>query len=731
MRSKILIAVSTVALVLVPTFWKVLASTGPTVTVAVQATDPGGFPLHYTWKTTDGTITKVDAASTTWVLPNGPGLHFAYVLVFDNHGGYTERRVAVNTDTIGTPPVIPPPVTWSAPTAAAQVGDYYRAWATNGSTFKGPDAVPAYVPSAKVFVKDTVTGTRFPASGTISADFKGQYIVPGLPAGHTFTASCSFDGGTTFVNCTSGPNQPTNFSMPPAPETAWTDYLPLFTSIAWPPSQSYNGSLVLNDGNPCGTVNEFFNIHSTGTATLRNASGATLATSPLNANAIWSLPFKSTAASVLLQCESAPAITVTVSNTSGGDYGQSVITTVSDPVVSNMTATFNGTQVGTFLPPPSGFPSDIVPLSDAFLAEKGLDSQVSTCRYYLAIGAVKTCDASGNFTGDINFEDWKRQVKIDKYATTTVYTATYVNKADLNLTRNHHSVSYGPNQTAGYVCNYLGYTFANNNQFLVPTQTAVNTAVANSAAGKNLVACVAMDWSITTGVNGGKAFTRFLIFGPSGQLLPSVNLDGRREKFVPGTCVVCHGGDHYAGQFPAAAGVGKANIGAHFLPYDIGNFLFSTVTGFRQVDEEASIFHLNQNVLNAGPPVQESELINGWYASGQTQNLNFLPASWTGRPAPEISFYQNVQAHSCRGCHITMIEDYDWEHRNNVGLFMDPATVCYGASEGWRGHSMPNSLVTMNRFWLSSGNTVGIPDQVAIFNQFPGLPGGASCQLQP
>jgi hypothetical protein len=106
MRMKVVSLCLAAAICVVPAFWKVLAANGPTVTVAVQATDPGGFALHYQWKSTDGTITNVNAASTTWVLPPGPGIHFAYVLVSDTHGGYTERRVAVNTDTIGTPPVI-------------------------------------------------------------------------------------------------------------------------------------------------------------------------------------------------------------------------------------------------------------------------------------------------------------------------------------------------------------------------------------------------------------------------------------------------------------------------------------------------------------------------------------------------------------------------------------------------------------------------------------------------
>ena len=75
---------------------------GPTVRVGVQATDASGATLHYQWKSTDGSINNVDSPTTLWTLPAGPGIHFAYVLVSNGLGGYTERRILVNTDTIGT-----------------------------------------------------------------------------------------------------------------------------------------------------------------------------------------------------------------------------------------------------------------------------------------------------------------------------------------------------------------------------------------------------------------------------------------------------------------------------------------------------------------------------------------------------------------------------------------------------------------------------------------------------
>jgi len=372
--------------------------------------------------------------------------------------------------------------------------------------------------------------------------------------------------------------------------------------------------------------------------------------------------------------------------------------------------------VGTFLPPATGLPSDIIKGSDFFLAEKGLDTRLGACQYYRMIGAVTGCDASGNFTGSISYDQWERQVKIGPYVSgATQYSATYVNKVDLNLTRQHISVSYSSTNTAAVVCNHLGPA--------TDSQTDINTAIANAVAGKNLVACVAMDYMVHTGVNGNQPFVRFMIFGPSGQLLPSINLDGRREKFVPGTCVVCHGGDHYAGKFPQTGTL--ANVGGHFLPYDTGNFEFSTTAGLTELNQEQQIYFLNQNVLKAGPTQAEKDLIAGWYGTGQVLNKTYVPASWSTQSTAATNFYKNVYARSCRTCHVAMVEGYNFDHYANLtpgGPFYrgsDPATdvgvtVC-GGDQVNRAHTMPNSLVTFNRFWSTYKTANDQPTQLTQF----------------
>jgi hypothetical protein len=383
---------------------------------------------------------------------------------------------------------------------------------------------------------------------------------------------------------------------------------------------------------------------------------------------------------------------------------------------------------------------------------KGLDTRLSGCLYYKAIGAVKKCDPEGNFLREeaVSFEDWKRAVKIDQYAPpgTQQYRAVFVNRVDLNLTRDHHSVSYphsapypdatGP--TAGYVCNHMGPTFD-------PTgsspnhQNDVDTAVDNAVAGKNLVACVAMDYTIAPSVNDGMPFTRFLIFGPSGDLLPSVNLDGRGEKFPPGTCTVCHGGNKYAGKFPED-GTGTADLEAHFLPFDIGNFEFSKRPGWPALTKEAqqeAIYQLNQNVLKTNANTAERELISGWYPNPRIhmQNQDFAPpelmdANFMGFK----DFYQNVIARSCRTCHIAQRDELSIRDLNfsepgvNVGSFngqpqppnpRKPGAlsssilrelVCGDTNDLVRAYAMPNSKVTFDLFWRSRGTATDQPQKV-------------------
>jgi hypothetical protein len=730
---------------------------GRTVRVSVTAMDSSGGRLHYRWRSTDGSIADVNLPATTWKLPPGPGLHYAHVLVSNGRGGYTERRVAVNTDdkpwadlseveSDEASSLAPPP-------AAEQVGDYLRGFVVSGNVYEAltdasgnPYALyhDVYTPDVRVALQDPTTGARYPAHGGVATNSRGEYVIPGVPrapSGQVYpvNVNCSTDKGRTFEQCV---QYATN------PETVMLDTAtPNFSDVAPFSLSNFTiaGTLVLGDGSPCGVQNELFGVHSFASATLLDASGTRLA-GPVRVNEFgdFALPQVVGAAAISLLCESAPIspVTSTPTGIANGDGGFTMLRGISAPVVTGMRVIWEGHSIGKFLPPPTSsdpahpFASDILKRSDGYLASKGVDSRRSACQYYKAIGAVAGCDVHGNFVGAVlSYGAWQRSQSIGPYAKrgTPQYQATFINQADLNLTRQHTSISYGPQETAAVVCNHLGPPVDTPEQLLKPLGADVETAILNATQGKNLVACVAMDYQSWPGVNGGEPFVRFLIFGPSGALLPSVNLDGRSEKFVPGTCVVCHGGDHYQGKFPED-GSGFANIGGHFLPYDTGNFEFAKQQpGLGESDQRESIYHLNQTVLWTGPTQAERDLIKGWYSNPALPphklDPNYVPDRWQ-TPQAYKDFYLHVIARSCRTCHAGMIEAYNFDQESNIDqsshqspLFpKDPdndlhRAICGGKKEFVRDYMMPNSLVTYNRLWASNGTS---DDQVAYMKAYLG-----------
>jgi hypothetical protein len=374
-----------------------------------------------------------------------------------------------------------------------------------------------------------------------------------------------------------------------------------------------------------------------------------------------------------------------------------------------------------------------------------IDTPTSACLYYKVIGAVdvSTDCTTGNFVNPITFEQWKQAVKIGQYAVNGQKedVAHFINQVDLNLTRDHHMISYGPTQLAGYVCNHAGpVPTADDTTGLFPTQPEIDALLKDIKRNQHLIACVAMEFSVDVVFTGsvplvGMPFTKFWIFDQNGLLTSKVNLDGRGDKFVPGVCTACHGGKfsyETAGQFDPANSP-KGDLGAHFLPFDMANFAF----GSRVSDDhrEAEIFKLNMNVYNTentrttpnsvGPQnasvASDSivQLIKGWYGDVTTNNVaptfntSFTAPLWQDTLAHQ-QIYQDVIAHSCRTCHVAM---------DNVALDVNIPTAFAGEAQDpvCVTHLMPNSLVTFDRFWLSGQMTPPVPGQPAGAPQQPSL----------
>lgn len=713
----------------------------PTVQISVAASGQSGDTLSYQWGSTDGVIQNVNSSQTTWTAPFGPGLHFVYVMVSNGKGGYTEGRIAVNTDNIGGPDLIPPAMQYQAPADSGPSGVPFRIFVTDAPSAPNPPLVNMAAPNVVATVGDA----------TLTTDNKGSVAFQNLPVntntGLVFSFTFPGVGGAYSVNAqyTVFADSSSNYGVFSVPLAGSTSIVP-----------SVVGSVFQEDGTPSGITEPFFGLSIAPNVTLTSTTCAAISlcsSSIANDYGDFTVPVPGCTASKLtlaVSSENSTPLQVSVPCSAvnladGFSVGALTLPGTISPTISTMSATFNGASVGTFLPNPIYVPSDSSPRpsetspqlaqKDIFLAFKGSDGRLGACMYYQAIGAVPAggCGLSGNYSSAINFEDWKRTVQIDSYAAAgaKTVTATYLNVVDLNLTRVHHSITYGTNQTAAYVCNHAGPVDSNGNAVTVnlPASTitpvqqqAVDTAIGNAVSGKNLVACVAMDY-MSTAANGGQPFTRFLIFGPSGALLPSVNLDGRGEKFVPGACIACHGGDNYAGSFPVD-GTGNVNVGGHWLPYDAGNFAFSSQAGLTDPDQELSIYSLNQIVLNTAPTPATQNLIgvagaSGWYhngvpdaATGMPQlDQNFVSSGWcqyaNGTYANGvctnasnqnlIATYQNVIARNCRTCHAAL-PFYNWDAAAQ-GLLFYAQVVCGGSPNKFYNHAMPNSLVTFNRLW--------------------------------
>ena len=190
--------------------------------------------------------------------------------------------------------------------------------------------------------------------------------------------------------------------------------------------------------------------------------------------------------------------------------------------------------------------------------------------------------------------------------------AVYRNAADLGFGRGMFMRTNGNGDVAAYVENY-------------PT---LADAVAAVKAGNttNIIATVCMEWS-THPTLGGPRYVKFYTFRADGKRVNpddtvfAPDLDGRGEKFQPGVCNICHGGQPKPlvnGEYPD-----RGNTDAQFLPWDVNSFEFSDDPEFTRAALEPQFKKLNQGALSTYPavpapagtwdPTAARDLIRGWY----------------------------------------------------------------------------------------------------------------------
>jgi sugar lactone lactonase YvrE len=287
--------------------------------------------------------------------------------------------------------------------------------------------------------------------------------------------------------------------------------------------------------------------------------------------------------------------------------------------------------------------------------------------------------------------------------------AVYENHNDLGFGRRMHVRQNAPDWVAYYVQNF-------------PT---VDDAWKRP---ENIRATVAMEFSPPVSPSScqpgtGSPFIKFYTFGPDGQRILAVDLDGRGEKYQPEMCTVCHGGGIPANLDYASI---QGDIGAHFIPFDLDSFRYSQQNPLlARAAQEDAFKVLNIQVLNGAAGSKDAQnLVCQWYGgSGGCTTLptNFdgtqVPMLWTpagGATSQEEELYQRVVRTSCRACHLqrspsfasaTEFESYTSLGRSATSLGRIGDYVCGMGL-------MPRALKTFDNFWLGDDPNGRYPPEV-------------------
>ncbi|RZI86813.1 MAG: hypothetical protein EOP38_00520 [Rubrivivax sp.] len=670
----------------------------------VEAADANGDALSYQWRATAGVIENRNSKETVWTMPDGPGLHFAYVTVSDGKGGYFEQQYAVSSDPLKTTTasraaVDNPTPTFSSSDEFTGGTARLRLYAADPQSSPGNLSLRrVYLPGVQVEVLKQGTTEQVFAGIT---DLGGELSLPKLQSGQALDVKCTSPQGVLLSGCSL---------------SASTESVAVDQALSTPSGRNLLlfGHVALADGSVCGTQSDFFAMQTSATVQLLLQDGTVVTPAikvnrfgdyALDAAVVVNAPLK-----LKVQCETHTAIVAVPLPSGGYTHDAPVemppyVVPNSRPQLVKMVANGpDGNVRGKMIVPEASAYSNNLAGANHFLTYKGRDTRLSACKYYESFGAVKECDAQGNMVSPITLEDWKRQHKFSPYnGSNTEARATYINQRDLNLVRRMVGTQSASNDVAFYVCNHPGP--------IGKTQAEADRVIETGLSNEKMVACVAMEYSVTAGRSGNQPFTKFLTFGPDGSLIPSVNLDGRGEKYMPGACVACHGGTQYSGRFPEK-GKPSPDLNAHFLAFDTGNYIFSTQADLTEPRQAAALRLLNDLVLATNPTTATSQLINGWYASNPSMlDKTYLPPAWdfdpatasiTGTRAEAARFYREVVGTSCRTCHAAMRDSLDWDSSGNaifprLTAYRGSAHICGGGSNVHVNASMPNALISRDR----------------------------------
>lgn len=398
----------------------------------------------------------------------------------------------------------------------------------------------------------------------------------------------------------------------------------------------------------------------------------------------------------------------------------------------------------------------------------------------LAAGGLENKDTAASYYAKIDpdsrkltLEQWLTENCLDPQATDygADAHAVYVNNFDLGFGRDMYARTTRPAS-----CN--SPTFHDGDVASV----VVNYATLEGAA-KHIdpIIAVAMEYKATDAIRSSPGLVTFYVFAPdegTGAMrrVSTANFDGRGEKYVPGTCTMCHGGRPRAQVAGVAASDtynASADLGSTFMPWDLESFLYSDTdatfstdatnanlrASLTRAEQESQLKKLNAAAYSTFGSVGAASqlncyagfegpcgLVEQWYGGSGLPATTFqngkIPDGWAAgggpnhdRPASAEGIYLDVFARNCRACHVQRVREVD------PGVALDPQFKTY---EGFRLQdssvkalvfdegSMPGARLTADRFWTPS---VGGKSAGAILAAHLGLdpatarPGAAIAKL--
>jgi hypothetical protein len=241
----------------------------------------------------------------------------------------------------------------------------------------------------------------------------------------------------------------------------------------------------------------------------------------------------------------------------------------------------------------------------------------------------------------------------------------------------------------------------------------------------NPLATVAMEFSPHPLGGSARPYVKFYAFDRDGYRITKIDLDGRGEKYIPGMCIVCHGGKPQ----PLQSGVypQQGRTGARFIPFDLDTFGYTTRSASLTRSAQGTAFkafnravrdHLNRLETDMyefqSPNLGAARtVIEGWYG-GSALTGDFdgssTPSGWTGN----LSLYHDVFAQSCRNCHLQQTPSTATFGRDTLGVSSGQPFATLSDFSAWSSvikskvyvlGSMPKATRTFKSFWLSTTPT--------------------------